>query len=118
MEGISEFIVFWLLYIVFATLAFWCWRRLFFWMDASGELRRFCYMVGAVLLYTPAPIEAGSQYFAPAFVVFPFTLLTSSMAQAMYAANWLLSGLAAGALLLAISQLIRRFSADKTTAAG
>ena len=117
MQGISEFLTFWLLYLGFATLAFWCWRRMFFWLEADSELRRFFHMLGAVLLYTPAPIEAGSEYFAPAFVVFPFTALTTGLADAMYALNWYLSALVTGALLLAIAQIVRKISSITEKAA-
>jgi len=107
MDGIVEFLGFWMLYLAFAALGFWCWRRLFFWLKPGTDIRRFCHMLGAVLLFTPAPIEAGSVYFAPAMVVFPFTLLTASMQQAAFALNWFLGGLVVGALVLAVVQLAR-----------
>lgn len=117
MEGIVEFSGFWLLYLVFACLGLWCWRCLFFWLKPDSDLRRFFHMLGAVLVFTPAPISAGSVYFAPAMVVFPFTLLTSSLDNAMYAANWFLGGLIVGAVVLAIVQSVRFVQKRSATAA-
>lgn len=117
MEGIAEFSGFWLLYLVFACVGFWCWNRLFFWLKPGSDLRRFFHMLGAVLVFTPAPIAAESVYFAPAMVVFPFTLLTSSLDNAMYAANWFLGGLIVGAVVLAIVQSVRFVQKRSATAA-
>jgi len=116
MDGLFQFAGFWLLYLAFATLAFWCWRRMFFWLERGSDVRRFFHMIGAVLLYTPAPITPESEFFAPVFVVLPFTALTSSVESAMYAVNWLIGGMVVGASALAIIQLSRWLSARMQTA--
>ncbi|MFC3679844.1 hypothetical protein [Bacterioplanoides pacificum] len=107
MEGISQYAIFWLMYLVCAAVGYWCWQRLFFWMKPGSDVRRFFYMLGAVLLFTPAPIEPDSMYFAPAMIVYPFTLLTTTAEAAMYAANWFLAGLVVGAIVLALIQMTR-----------
>ena len=59
MEGIIALAPFWLIYAVFAAVGYWCWQGLFFWLKRDSDLRRFFHMLGAVLLFTPAPISAG-----------------------------------------------------------
>ncbi|MAS24988.1 MAG: hypothetical protein CMI08_07730 [Oceanospirillaceae bacterium] len=107
MEGIIALAPFWLIYAVFAAVGYWCWQGLFFWLERDSDLRRFFHMLGAVLLFTPAPISAGSSYFAPAFLVFPFTALSSSVQDAMYSLSWFLGGLCIGLMVLALRQFIR-----------
>lgn len=111
MDGILQYLVFWFLYALFASLAFWCWRQMFYRLERGSDLRSFLNMLGVVLLYTPAPIAEGSGFFAPAFVVFPFALLTNGLMSAMYSLNWFLAGLCIGAVVLAIVQITRRVTA-------
>jgi len=106
MEGLIAYSPFWLAYAVFAAIGYWCWEGLFFWLSRDSDIRRFLHMLGAVLIFTPAPVAAGSPYFAPAFIVLPFTALTSSMGEAMYAVTWFLGGLCTGLIILALRQLI------------
>lgn len=110
MDGILQYLMFWFLYALFASLAFWCWRQMFYWLERGSDLRRFFNMLGVVLLFTPAPISDGSEFFAPAFVVFPFNFLTNDLMSAMYSLNWFLAGLCVGAVVLAIVQITRRLS--------
>ncbi|MCA6062581.1 hypothetical protein [Thalassolituus marinus] len=111
MEGVVEFLPFWVGYLLFAMIGYWCWRGLFFWLSPESDVRRFLNMLGVVLLFTPAPIEAGSAFFAPVFVVLPFTILAQGMTAAMYSVTWLLSGLCIGVVVLALRQLVRWFRA-------
>lgn len=106
MEGLISYFPFWAGYCLAAFAGLWCWDNLFFWLPRHSDLRRFFHMLGAVLLFTPAPIAQDSGYFAPAFVVIPFTTLGSSFADAMYALNWLLGGLCVGIIVLALRHLI------------
>lgn len=110
MDGILQYLMFWLLYALFASVAFWCWRQMFYWLERGTDLRRFFHMLGAVLLFTPAPISDGSEFFAPAFVVFPFALLTNGLVPAMYSLNWFLGGLSIGAVVLGIVQVTQRIT--------
>ena len=107
MESLIAFSPFWLAYAVFAAAGYWCWERLFFWLDRNNDVRRFLHMLGAVILFTPAPISEGSSFFAPAFLVLPFTALASGMDEAMYAVSWFLGGLCVGLFILAVRQFFR-----------
>ena len=110
MEGLMTYFPFWVGYLVFAALGVWCWNGLFFWLPKHSDVRRFVHMLGAVLLFPPAPVSPGSGFFAPAFVVFPFTILGSSLDDAMYVVGWFLGGLCAGVLVLAVRQLLHYLS--------
>lgn len=104
MNGIEEYLSFWLIYLAFATVGYWCWQRMFFWLKQT-DIKRLFLMLGAVLVYTPAPIAPDSDYFAPAFIVLPFSLIISRSAETSYALNWLLGGLCAGGIMLTVAQL-------------
>ncbi|WP_430462592.1 hypothetical protein ACQUQU_07345 [Thalassolituus sp. LLYu03] len=106
MEGLMEYLPAWAGYLVFALIGYRCWRYLFFWLREDSDVRRFFHTLGAVLLFTPAPVAAGSSFFAPAFVVFPFTLLGSGLASAMYSVTWLLGGLCTGLVILGVRQFL------------
>lgn len=107
MEGLIEFLPFWLGYLAFAAVGYWCWQGLFFWLSKDSDIRRFLHMLGAVLLFTPAPIAAGSSYFAPAAIVMPFVALGSGVSEAMYSVTWMLGGLCVGVVVLGIHQLLQ-----------
>lgn len=79
---------------------------MFFWLDADSDVRRFLRMIGAVLLFTPAPIAQDSNYFAPVLVVLPFTAISEGVNAALYALNWLLAALCLGVLVLGMRQLL------------
>ncbi|MDK2776469.1 MAG: hypothetical protein KYX62_02280 [Pseudomonadota bacterium] len=117
MEGLIQFAPFWLGYLVFAIVGYWCWEQLFFWLKRGGDVRRFLHMLGAVLLFTPAPVTLGSAYFAPAFIVFPFTLISSGMTDAMYAVTWFLGGLCVGLVILALRQMLVWLRSRQTSGA-
>lgn len=106
MEGIIQFLPFWAVYLVCALVGYWCWNRMFFWLDADSDVRRFLRMIGAVLLFTPAPIAQDSNYFAPVLVVLPFTAISEGVNAALYALNWLLAALCLGVLVLGMRQLL------------
>ena len=106
MEGLIAYAPFWLGYLTFAAAGYWCWEQMFFWLRRDGDMRRFLHMLGAVLLFTPAPIAENSAYFAPAFVVLPFVAMSESMAAAQYVTRWLLGALFLGVVILSIRQLI------------
>lgn len=110
MEGIIEYSGYWLVYIACAVLAYWSWKQLFFWLKPSSDLRQLCHLLGAVLVFAPAPIEPGSLYFAPAFVIVPFIAIGDSLEQAMYAITWWLAALCVGAVVLTLRHLQRWLS--------
>ncbi|MCT7359820.1 hypothetical protein [Thalassolituus pacificus] len=106
MEGIIQFLPFWAAYLVSALVGYWCWNRMFFWLAQDSDVRRFLRMIGAVLLFTPAPIAQDSNYFAPVLVVLPFTAINEGINAALYAVSWLLAALCLGVLVLGIRQLL------------
>ncbi|MCD8521592.1 MAG: hypothetical protein LRY66_01275 [Saccharospirillaceae bacterium] len=106
MEGIIQFLPFWMAYLVSALVGYWCWNRMFFWLAHDSDVRRFLRMMGAVLLFTPAPIAQDSNYFAPVLVVLPFTAISEGLNAAMYALSWLLAALCVGVLVLGLRQLL------------
>lgn len=106
MEGIIQFLPFWVAYLISATVGYWCWNRMFFWLEQDGDTRRFLRMTGAVLLFTPAPITDGANYFAPALIVVPFTAIGEGADAALYALSWLLAALCIGVLILGVRQLL------------
>ncbi|MBE0483075.1 MAG: hypothetical protein IBX52_06190 [Bacterioplanes sp.] len=110
MEGIMEFSGYWLAYLGFALVSYWCWTQLFFWLRRGSDVRQLFHLLGAVLIFAPAPIEQGANYFAPAFVIVPFVAIGDGLEQAQYAIIWWVVALCIGALLLTLRQLQRWLS--------
>lgn len=107
MEGIIEYLGFWLAYLIFALVAYWCWSQMFFWLRKGSDIRQLMNLLGAVLIFSPAPIEQGSSYFAPAFVIVPFVAIGEGFEQAQYAITWWVAALCLGAIVLTLRQLQR-----------
>ncbi len=107
MEGIIEYSGYWLFYLGFALTAYWCWTQLFFWLKKDSDVRQLLHLFGAVLIFSPAPIEQGSHYFAPAFVIVPFIAIGEGLEQAQYAITWWVGALCLGAVILTLRQLQR-----------
>ena len=108
MEGINEYSLYWLIYLAGALIGIWCWHKLFFWMPAGSDIKRFIVLLGCVLLLVPAPISDGAGYYAPALIVVPFTLLTVGLDASMYAINWYLGGLFIGVAILLLMSIVQR----------
>jgi hypothetical protein len=96
---------FWLLYLVFALVAYWCWGKLLFWVKTPGIGYHLFSLIGAVLIFTPVPIEPESMYWAPGFLVVAFTFLISGTESVQYCIPWFASALAIGAVALGVGLL-------------
>lgn len=91
MEGLIEMLPYWGLYSVFALIALWCWDQLFYRLNAAGHVRQVLRIIGAVLLFAPAPIASGSAYFSPAIFVIILTALDGGGLSSSNALLWLMS---------------------------
>lgn len=96
MESIMAYWPYWALYLVFAFAGWWCWNQLFFFLGKAPALQRLIKILGAVLLFTPAPIAHSSGHFAPA--VFVVLLGAMSGEDVLHGAviTWFGAGLMAG----------------------
>ena len=113
MEGLIEYWPFWAVYFIFALSGYWCWQQMFFWLPRGSEWRRFLRVPGAVILFTPAPVAAGSSYFAPAVFVVLLDLMSGKNVLQSPALIWLLAACMLGMLILVIrSVLVRIRAAD------
>jgi hypothetical protein len=97
---------FWLLYLVSALVAYWCWGKLLFWVKTPGVGYYLFSLIGAVLIFTPVPIEQGSMYWAPGFLVVAFTFLISGPESINYCIPWFAAALAIGAVVLGVGLLV------------
>ena len=61
----------WLVDGISALICFWAWEKMFFWIKQK-DLKAIVRILGAVLLFTPAPIAVDSTHYAPAFIVMIF----------------------------------------------
>lgn len=110
----------WALYGLSALGCFWAWNKMFFWI-VQKDMKAFIRIIGAVLLFTPAPLdpiqsEAGifngevSNY-APAFLVILFRGLLEKNASFLDAVIYMLIGLILGLILMPLLSLFNFFRA-------
>ena len=114
----------WVLYGISALICFWAWDKMFFWIHQK-DIKAFIRILGAVLLFTPAPLDsiqadAGifngevSNY-APAFIIIIFRGLLENNTSFLDAVIYMLSGLFIGLILMSILSLFN-FLRTKFTA--
>lgn len=106
MQSLIDYAPFWLAYCAFALLGLWCWQRLFFWLPAKGDMRTLITIVGAVILFTPAPTSADSQHLAPAIFVLLLDALNGIKPQQSQAVLWLLSAACGVVFVVLIRKLL------------
>jgi predicted DNA repair protein MutK len=110
----------WAVYGVSALACYWAWDKMFFWL-VQKDLKAIVRILGAVLLFTPAPLdpiqaEAGlfngevSNY-APAFLVILFRALLEKNASYLDAVICMLVGLIIGLILMSLLSLFNFFRA-------
>ncbi len=110
----------WAVYGVSALACYWAWDKMFFWL-VQKDLKSIVRILGAVLLFTPAPLdpiqaEAGffngevSNY-APAFLVILFRGLLEKNASYLDAVICMLIGLIIGLVLMSLLSLFNFFRA-------
>lgn len=114
----------WFLYGLSALACFWAWDKMFFWIRQK-DMKAFVRILGAVLLFTPAPLdplqaESGifngeiSNY-APAFIVILFRALLENNSPFLDAVIYMLVGLFLGLILMSLLSLFN-FLRTKFTA--
>lgn len=97
-------IIQWLVYATAALACFWAWDKMFFWL-VQKDLKAFVRILGAVLLFTPAPLTVESSNFAPAFIVIIFRTFLENDAPILDAVVFMLAGLFIGLVLMSLLSL-------------
>jgi hypothetical protein len=113
----------WVVYGLSALACFWAWDKMFFWIKQK-DVKAFVRILGAVLLFTPAPldpIQAASGLFtgdvsnyAPAFIVIIFRGLLENDAIYLDAVIYMLAGLLIGLILMSVLSLFNFLRAKFT----
>jgi hypothetical protein len=101
----------WLAYGASALACFWAWEKMFFWV-VQKDLKAIVRILGAVLLFTPAPLAVESSNYAPAFIVILFRTFLENNAPILDAVIYMLVGLFAGLVLMSLLSLFN-FLRDK-----
>lgn len=116
-------VVQWAVYALSALLCFWAWDKMFFWISQK-DLKVFVRILGAVLLFTPAPLEpvimdvqslsaeslnGEGVHYAPAFIVILFRSFLENNAPILDAVIFMLAGLLIGLILMSLLSLINFF---------
>ncbi len=112
-------IVQWGLYFVCALACFWAWDKMFFWLQQK-DMKAIIRILGAVLLFTPAPLdstalEVDASNYAPAFLVILFRSFLENNASILDAVIYMLAGLFIGLILMSLLSLFN-FLRTKFTA--
>lgn len=94
----------WLVYAVSALACFWAWDKMFFWIEQK-DFKAIVRILGAVLLFTPAPLVVESSNYAPAFIIIIFRLFLENGAPILDAVIYMLAGLFAGLILMSLLSL-------------
>jgi signal transduction histidine kinase len=106
-----DYITQWLLYAACALACFWAWEKMFFWV-VQKDLKAIVRILGAVLLFTPAPLAVESSNYAPAFIVILFRTFLENNAPILDAVIYMLTGLFVGLILMSVLSLFN-FLRDK-----
>ncbi len=94
----------WLVYAASALACFWAWEKMFFWV-VQKDMKAIVRILGAVLLFTPAPLTMESSDYAPAFIVILFRTFLENNAPILDAVIYMLAGLFAGLILMSFLSL-------------
>ena len=95
----------WLVYGISALICFWAWEKMFFWVKQK-DLKAIVRILGAALLFTPAPIAVDSSNYAPAFIVIIFRKFLENNAPIWDAIMYMLVGLLIGLVLMSLLSLL------------
>jgi hypothetical protein len=101
----------WVVYSISALLCFWAWNKMFFWIKHK-DLKSIFSILGAVLLFTPAPfditqtdLEAGN--YAPAFVVILFRKFLEKDAVIIDAVLYMTIALCIGLIVISLWSMLK-----------
>jgi hypothetical protein len=97
-------IIQWLVYTVSALACFWAWEKMFFWV-VQKDMKAIIRILGAVLLFTPAPLTAESSDYAPAFIIILFRTFLENDSPILDAVIYMLAGLFMGLILMSFLSL-------------
>ena len=91
MEGLMEYTHAWSIYVAAGLVALWCWGRMAFWVKHYGLGYHLFSAVGAVLIFTPVPVDVmSSDYLAPGFLAVALAYLGHDQALLGYYGVWYL----------------------------
>ena len=76
MESVSDYYLFWGIYLIAALVGFWCWGKMAFWVSQQGVLYHLYSALGAVLIFTPVAVPEASGALAPGFIAVAFSLIS------------------------------------------
>ena len=99
-DGLTQ----WLVYAVAALACFWAWEKMFFWINQK-DFKAVVRILGAVLLFTPAPLGGEEGGYAPAFIVILFRTFLENNTSTLDAVIFMLSGLFIGLILMSLLSL-------------
>ncbi len=94
----------WFFYALSALACFWAWEKMFFWV-VQKDMKVIVRIFGAVLLFTPAPLDVEASSYAPAFIVILFRTLLENNTSILDAVIYMLAGLFIGLILMSILSL-------------
>lgn len=94
----------WFAYAASALICFWAWEKMFFWL-VQKDIKAMVRILGAVLLFTPAPLTVESSNFAPAFIVILFRTFLENDAPILDAIIFMLVGLLIGLVVMSLLSL-------------
>ena len=113
----------WVVYGLSALACFWAWDKMFFWIKQK-DVKAFVRILGAVLLFTPAPLDpmqavsglftGDVSNYAPAFIVIIFRGLLENDAIYLDAVIYMLAGLLIGLILMSVLSLFNFLRAKFT----
>lgn len=103
MESMIAYWPFWALYFAFALAGWWCWNQLFFFLAKTPALQRLIIILGAVMLFTPAPVPHLNDHLAPAVFVVILRAMSGENLLHEMVITWFSLGVAAGLLVFLIS---------------
>mgnify|MGYP000249369377 CR=1 FL=1 len=95
----------WLVYGLSALACFWAWEKLFFWVKQK-DLKIIVRILGAALLFTPAPLDPEGTHYAPAFIVIIFRTFLETDTSIFDAVIYMLVTLCVGLVLMSLLSLI------------
>ena len=91
MESLSEYTNVWALYLAAGLIGLWCWGRMAFWVKSYGLGYHLFSALGAVLIFTPVPVDmASSEYLAPGFLAAVVAFISHDQSLLSYYGIWYL----------------------------
>lgn len=81
MESLNDNLFFWGLYLLAGLVGYWCWGKMAFWVKNRGFFYHLYSALGAVLIFTPAPVAGDlTMQLAPGVIVLVFNVISHGVA--------------------------------------